>query len=147
MHHEDCCSSLGRPQDGHAMLHPFFQPRYSIVLNEKSNNLLPAFSRCAAINYYTLYSAQEMGIFYCHSIAKMRICCSQLHCIEFNAPFTNLQHKIATRKKRYAKETNQIKSILFPRHFDTAEPDTVVMIFKGLMGKKMLALRLRTSMT
>ena len=27
------------------------------------------------------------------------------------------------------------------------EPDTVVMIFKGLMGKKMLALRLRTPAT
>ena len=34
------------------MLSPFFQPRYSTVLDEKSKNLLPTFSRCAAINYY-----------------------------------------------------------------------------------------------
>ena len=36
------------------MLNSFFQPRYSTVLNEKSNNLLPTFSRCAAINYYSV---------------------------------------------------------------------------------------------
>ena len=65
---ENCFSSLGRPQDGHEMLNPFFQPLYSTVLNEKSNNLLPTFSRCAAINYYTLYSAQEMGIYYCVTV-------------------------------------------------------------------------------
>ena len=30
--HEDCFSSLGRPQGGHAMLNPFFQPLYNTVL-------------------------------------------------------------------------------------------------------------------
>ena len=45
------------------MLSPFFQPRYSTVLNEKSNNLLPTFSRCVAVNYYTLYPAREMEIY------------------------------------------------------------------------------------
>ena len=94
------------------MLNPFFQPRYSTVLNEKSNNLLPTFSRCAAINYYTFYSALEMGIYYCvtvpinyycfsdvqqsivnlllcHSTTNIRNRCSQLHCIEFNVTSTN----------------------------------------------------------
>ena len=31
------------------MLSPFFQPRYSTVLDEKSNNLLPFFFRCAVL--------------------------------------------------------------------------------------------------
>ena len=35
-------SSLGRPQGGHVILSPFFQHRYSTVLNEKSNSLLPS---------------------------------------------------------------------------------------------------------
>ena len=35
------------------MLSPFFQPRYSTVINEKSNNLLPFFLRCVAFNYYS----------------------------------------------------------------------------------------------
>ena len=38
------------------MLNPFFQYLYCTVLYEKSNNLLPTFSRRAAGNYYTLYS-------------------------------------------------------------------------------------------
>ena len=41
------------------MLSLFFQPRYSTILNEKSNNLLPIFSRRAAVNHYILYSAWE----------------------------------------------------------------------------------------
>ena len=36
----------------------------------KSNNLLPTFSRCAAVNYYTLYSAREMGICYCVTVPQ-----------------------------------------------------------------------------
>ena len=40
----------------------------STVPYEKFNNLLPTFSRCAAINYYTLYSALEMGIYYCVTV-------------------------------------------------------------------------------
>ena len=59
---KNCFSSLGRSQGGHLMLSPFFQPRYITVLNEKSNILLPTFSRCAAIYYHTLYSVREMGI-------------------------------------------------------------------------------------
>ena len=59
---ENRFSSLGRLQGGHAMLSPFFQPRYDTVLNEKSNNLLPTLSRCAAINNYILYSVRETGI-------------------------------------------------------------------------------------
>ena len=38
---KNCFSSLGRPQSGHAVLSPFFQPRYnSTILDEISNNLL-----------------------------------------------------------------------------------------------------------
>ena len=39
-----CFGSLGRLQDIHAMLSPFFQPFYSAVLNEKSNSLLPTYT-------------------------------------------------------------------------------------------------------
>ena len=52
-------SSLGRSQGGHAMSSPFFQPRYSTVLNEKFKRLLPTFSRCAAINYYSVAVPQK----------------------------------------------------------------------------------------
>ena len=52
------------------MLSPFSQPRYSTVLSKKSNNLLPTLPRCAAINYYTLYSALEMGIYYCVTVLQ-----------------------------------------------------------------------------
>ena len=41
------------------MLSSFFQPRYSTVLNEKSNDLLPTFSRCAAVNYYSVTAPQK----------------------------------------------------------------------------------------
>ena len=37
-------SCLGQPQSWHAMLSPFFQPRYSTVLNEKFNSLLPSYT-------------------------------------------------------------------------------------------------------
>ena len=71
-------SSSGRSQGGHVMLSPFFQPCYSTVLNEKSNNLLPIFSRCAAVNHYSATVPQK------HEFRKF-----QLHCIEFNVPRTN----------------------------------------------------------
>ena len=88
---KNCFSCLSRPQSGHAMLSPFFQPRYNTVLNEKSDNLLPTFSRCAAVNYYTLYSVREMRItrLLCYSTVSQKprfFLCAQLHCIEFNVP-------------------------------------------------------------
>ena len=52
------------------MLNPFFQYLYCTVLYGKSNNLLPTFSRCAAVNHYTLYSAREMGIYYCVTVLQ-----------------------------------------------------------------------------
>ena len=52
------------------MLNPFFQYLYCTVLYENFNNLLPTFSRCAAVNYYTLYSAREMKIYYCVTVPQ-----------------------------------------------------------------------------
>ena len=52
------------------MLNPSFQYLYCTVLYEKSNKLLPVFSRCAAVYYYTLYSAREMGIYYCITVLQ-----------------------------------------------------------------------------
>ena len=60
------------------MLNPFFQPRYSTVLNEKSDNLHTNFSICAAINYYTMYFAQEMGIYYCLTVPTDYYCFSDV---------------------------------------------------------------------
>ena len=84
---KNCFSSLGRSQGGHVMLSPFSQPRYSTVLNEKSNNLLPTFSKWAAVKYYTLYSVREMGItrLLCYStVSQKRVFFSALNFIVLN---------------------------------------------------------------
>ena len=146
---KNCFSSLGRSQRGHVILSPFFQPRYSTVLNEKFNNLLPTFSRCAAIDYYTLYSVRELLDYYvivqCHKNAIFF--CTQFHCIEFNVPRTNFTIKHLRGKKRVATETGPDQ--LYPRAF-SLRPNRVLFvftIFKGMIGEKMLALRLRTAAT
>ena len=53
-------SSLGRPQGGHVMPSPFFQPCYSTVLNEKSINLPPFFLRCAVFIHYSATTTKKM---------------------------------------------------------------------------------------
>ena len=71
------------------MLSMFFKPRYSTVLNEKSNNLLPIFSRRAAVNHYILYSVWGK-----YSARKKHdFFCAQVHCIEFTVPRTNFSTK------------------------------------------------------
>ena len=52
------------------MVNPFFQYLYCAKLYENSNELLPTFSRCAAVNYYTLYSSREMGIYCCVTVPQ-----------------------------------------------------------------------------
>ena len=108
---KNCFSCLGRPQSGRAMLTPFFQPRYSTVFNEKSDNLLPTFSRCTAINYYTLYSVRKMGLtrlLYYSTVSQERK--FQLHCIEFNVPVTNISTKKLRGKNALLQ--NQTRSLL-----------------------------------
>ena len=108
------------------MLNPFFQPLYSTVLNEKSNNLLPTFSRRPGINYYTLYSTQEMGIYYCVTLRrKVRIRCSQLLCIEVNVPCTNFS--IKQLRGNNALQKNRTRSNLTQSVFDTTEPGVVYL--------------------
>ena len=127
-----CISSLDRLQSGHAMLSPFFQPRYSTVLKKKSNNLLPTFSRCAAVNYYTLYSVRKMGItrLLCYSTVSQKrefasFCCSQLHCIEFNVPGTNISIKQLRGKNALLQ--NRTRSTLSWSVFATTEPGIVCL--------------------
>ena len=86
---------VAHTQGGHAMLNPFFQYLYCTVLYEKSNNLLPTFSRCAAVNYYTciLLEKWEITTVLDYSATKMRMCCAQPHCIEVNLPGTNFSIK------------------------------------------------------
>ena len=119
---ENCFSSLGRSQGGHALLSLFFQPRYSTVLSEKSNNLLPTFSRCAAINYYTLYSVRETGItrLLCYStVSQKRDFFSALNFIVLNLMYHALTSaQTAARKKRVATEPDQINSILERFRYD-----------------------------
>ena len=128
------------------MLSPFFQPRYSTKLNEKSNNLLPTFSRCAAINYYTLYSAREIETYY-----RVTVQCKKN--ANFNFIILNLMyHALTSAQNSYMERTRcyRIKPDQFyPRAF-SLRPNRVLFvftIFKGVIGEKMLALRLRTSAT
>ena len=127
-------SCLDRPQSRHVMLSPFFQPCYSTVLNEKYNNLLPTFSRCAAVNHYSA------------TATKIGICEFQLHRIEFNVPRTNFSTKqLRVRTRCY--RTKPVQP--YPRAF-SLRPNQVLFvfaIFKRVIGEKMLALRLRTSTT
>ena len=66
------------------MLSPFFQPSYSNVLNEKSNNLIPFFLR-------------DRNLLDCCVTLQWKknanSCCAQIHCIEFNVPRTNFSIK------------------------------------------------------
>ena len=129
---KNCFSNLGRSQGGQVKLTPFFQPRYSTVLNEKYNNLPSTFSRYPAVNYYSVTVPQ-----------KREFCEFQLHCIEFNVPGTNFSIKQPRGKKRVATEPNKINSIL--NVFATTEQGIVCL--RQLIGEKMLVLRLRTSAT
>ena len=124
---KNCFSSLGCPQSGHAMVSPFFQPRYSTKLDGKSNNLLPTFSRCAAVNHHTLYSVREMEItrlLYYSTVSQKRefeiFFCAQLHCIEFNVPGTNFSIKQLRGKNALLQ--NRTRSTLSYSVFATTEP-------------------------
>ena len=92
------------------MLSPFSQPLYSTVLNEKSNNLLPS---------YTLL--ENRNLLYCCipvQYKKMRISCSQLHCIEFDVPRTNFSINSYEEKIASSIEPDQINSILERLRYD-----------------------------
>ena len=78
------------------MLSPFFEPRYSTVLDEKSNNLLKFFFRCAVLITTELQPQNGNFLLYCCipvHYNKMQISCSQLYCIEFDVPRTNFSIK------------------------------------------------------
>ena len=133
-------SCLGQPQSGHAMLSPFFQPRYSAVLNEKSNSLLPR---------YTLLEKKEFARRLCYSTVqeKREFFCSQLHYIEFNVPRTNFSIKQPRGENHEPYRTGPDQ--LYPRAF-ALRPNRVLFalaIFKKVIREKMLVLRLRTSAT
>ena len=132
---KNCFSCLGHPQSVHAMLSPFFQPCYSTVLNEKSINLLPFFSRCAAVNHYNATDT------------KIGICEFQLHYIEFNVSGIHFSIKQLRGKNRERYRTGPDQ--LYPRAF-ALRPNRVLFvlaIFKRVIDEKMLAFRLRTSAT
>ena len=78
---------------------------------------------------------------------KFRICEFQLNCIELNVPRTNFSIKQPRGKnhEHYGTGPDQ----LYPRAF-ALRPNRVLLvlaIFKRVTGEKMLALRLRTSVT
>ena len=73
--------------------------------------------------------------------------CSQLHCIELNAPRTNFSIKQLRGENREPYRTGPDQ--LYPRAF-ALRPNRalfVLAIFKRVIGEEMLALRLRTSAT
>ena len=88
-------SSFGPLHSGHAMLNLFVQYLYCTVLYEKSNNMISAFSRYAAVNYYTftLLEKWEITTVLDYSSSKIIICCAQLYCIEVNVLGTNFSIK------------------------------------------------------
>ena len=136
---KNCFSCLGHPQSGHAMLCPFFQPRYSTVLNKKFNSLL---SSCICLRNRNLLDLL------CYSTVqeKREFFCAQLHCIEFNIPRTNFSIKQPRGKNRLLRTGSDQ---LYPRAF-SLRPNRVLFflaIFKRAVDEKMLALPLRTSAT
>ena len=95
---------------------------------EKFNNLLPTFFRCAAVNYYTLYSAREMGIYY--DVTVPQICCPELHCIKFNVPGTNFGIKKLRGKNALLE--NRTRSNLTQSVYATTKLD--VLCLRHLQG-------------
>ena len=73
--------------------------------------------------------------------------CSQLHCIEFNEPRTNFSIKQLRGENREPYRTGPDQ--LYPRAFALRPNQAlfVLAIFKRVIGKEMLALRLRISAT
>ena len=75
-------------RSGIALLSPFSQHSYSIVLDEKSNNLLPFFFRRTALNYYCA-TVTEMGICYTAVQEKIEfVFALNFIVFEFNVPRT-----------------------------------------------------------
>ena len=87
-------SSLGRSQGGHVMLSPFFHPRYSTVLNEKSNNLLPISPDMQQSITTPCILLGKWGLLdYCVTVQLSQKRKFQFHCIQFNVPGTNFSIK------------------------------------------------------
>ena len=65
------------------------------------NFLLTSRLACVPIDHSCFSDVQQsiVNLLLHHSVAKMRICCSQLHCIEFNVPGPYFQYKLTTKKK------------------------------------------------
>ena len=106
------------------MLNQFFQPLYN---TDSIKNLIDCFqlspdvsSRMRTDQSLTVlvtYS-KVLRIYYCciTMLQKMRICCSQLHCTEYNVPGINFSIKQLLEKKheRLYRVTN--RTALFRRH-------------------------------
>ena len=103
---------------------------FQVILCLRNRNLLGC---CITVQYSTGKNAN--------------FSCSQLFCIDFNMPRTNFSIKTATRKNHecYRTGPDQLYPIVFaPR------PNRVLLvlaIFKRVIDEKMIALRLRTSVT
>ena len=63
--------------------------------NDAFNFLLASRLACVPIEHSCFSDVQQniVNLLLCYSVAKMKIYCSQLHCIEFNVPVTNFSIK------------------------------------------------------
>ena len=88
--------------------------------DDSFNFLLTSRPAYVPIDHYCFSDVQQsiVNLLLHHSVIKMRICCSQLHCIEFSACGPYFQYKLATKKKhgRLYRVTDRATLFLFRRH-------------------------------
>ena len=109
------------------MLNPFSQYLHCTVLS-KNSMILSA--RCfhlsadfnLSLTVIVTYS-KVVSLLLHYSVTRIRNCCSQLHCIEFNVPGTNFSIKQLRGKNVLLQ--NRVRST--QSVFDTAEPDVVCL--------------------
>ena len=123
MRNENCFSSLGRPQGGHAVLTRSAFPvsllyRTLDKPNDAFNFLLTSGLACVPIDHYCFSDVYQsiVNLLLYHSATKMRICCSQLYCIESNVPGPYFQYKLATKKKHERLYRVDDRTTPFRRH-------------------------------
>ena len=146
--------SLGRPPGGHAMLSPFFQYLYCTVFYEK--NPITCFQLSPNVQQSIttpciLFGKWELLDYcvtvQCHKNASLRFV-SALNFIVLSLMYhalTSAQNSYKERTRCYRTKPDQ----LYPRAF-SLRPNRVLLvfaIFQGLIGEKMLALRLRALAT
>ena len=122
--HENCFSNLGRPQGGHAMLTRSAYPisllyRTLEKFKDVFNFLLTSRLVCVPIAHSCFSDVQQsiVNLLLYHSVTKVEICCSQLHCVLnllYAGPY--FQYKLTTKRKHERLYRVTYRTTLFSRH-------------------------------